>query len=437
LNVSTRPRASARALVVSASLLVPLLAVPARASADEVDDGASSAGHVEGVALGVRTGYGIPLGSTAGRTSSSASGAGAQAATTNTSSAPALSDTISGQVPIWLDLGYRVNAHLYLGLFGSYGFGLAPTDLCKGITCSVSDIRFGLNAHWHFLPDGTFDPWVGLGIGYEILGLSAEQTQAGQTATAHTRIAGLEVANLQVGADYKVSPAFGIGPMLTASLAQYSDLSVEVKGPGFDRSSSGTFSDKTWHSWLFFGVRGELDVAVGEQPPPSRDSGFPPPRGASGPARTAAEPVRAPSASAPPPALLDGSGNPINEAPAPSLSPSPPPQAPGAWPTSVGVADRTQCTYRCMSNGGAVNSAALERHVSRQLGAIRQCAQQTGEPGRIPSEASFSPGGALTFSVDIRAARSTTMQECVSRIPTPGAFNGPPNQHWKCWDYCP
>lgn len=41
----------------------------------------------------------------------------------------ALSDGISGHVPLWLDVGYRVTPEVFLGGYGQYGFGVLAGDL--------------------------------------------------------------------------------------------------------------------------------------------------------------------------------------------------------------------------------------------------------------------------------------------------------------------
>ena len=121
-----------------------------------------------------------------------------------------------------------------------------------------------------------------------------------------------------------------------------------------------------------------------------------------------------------------------------STSTSPPTSTPpvaAAWPASVGLADRTPCSYRCMNNGQSVDSADLERHLSKQLGAIRQCSRQSNENRVVQSDAQFGADGRLTFTIESGAVRRQ-MQECMSRIPSPSYFKGPLNTHWKCADYC-
>jgi hypothetical protein len=89
-----------------------------------------------------------------------------------------------------------------------------------------------------------------------------------------------------------------------------------------------------------------------------------------------------------------------------------------------------------MNNSQAVDSSDLERHLSRQLGAIRQCARQSTESRVMSSAATFGPDGKLVFTLNTGGVRGS-MQECVSHIPAPGYFKGPLNTQWKCTDYCP
>ena len=88
------------------------------------------------------------------------------------------------------------------------------------MSCSAKDLRLGLNVHYHFSPGESFDPWVGLGAGYEwlVLDESAGGVSVSETAS------GFEFGNLQLGGDFAVAPNFGIGPFFTFTLAQYSHL---------------------------------------------------------------------------------------------------------------------------------------------------------------------------------------------------------------------
>ncbi|MGC4064078.1 MAG: hypothetical protein QM784_05445 [Polyangiaceae bacterium] len=67
---------------------------------------------------------------------------------------------------------------------------------------------------------------------------------------------GFEFLNLQGGADFKLSPAFGLGPFVSFSLGQYGTMNQ--KGPGID--SSDSIDNKAFHEWLTLGVRGAFTL---------------------------------------------------------------------------------------------------------------------------------------------------------------------------------
>ncbi|HNS95984.1 MAG TPA: hypothetical protein PKL73_03465 [Polyangiaceae bacterium] len=163
-----------------------------------------------------------------------------------------LSDSVSGQIPIWLDVGYRIDESLFVGAYGQYGITMVK-DCPDGVDCSASDIRFGVQGHYHFMPGESFDVWAGLGIGYEMLSSSAK---AGGHEASST-LSGFEFANLQVGGDFQVAEGMGVGPFVSFSLGQYGKVKAEVPGAG---TSDGDIEDKGMHQWLLLGVRGSFQL---------------------------------------------------------------------------------------------------------------------------------------------------------------------------------
>ncbi len=200
--------------------------------------GGSASSEGNGIEFGVRVGYGVPFGTS--------------------DDSQKMSDAIKGMIPFWADVGYRIDPNWYLGGFFQFGLGLVPSSLgcsAQGVSCSEYDLRFGVNVHYHFLPAQTLDPWVGIGAGYEILHLSA--SSQGGSATVSTN--GFEFGNVQLGLDYKISPAFGVGPFVTFTIAQFSDASASLNGqdvPG------GGITNKAIHEWLIFGLRGVFDLSL-------------------------------------------------------------------------------------------------------------------------------------------------------------------------------
>jgi hypothetical protein len=192
------------------------------------------------VQLGLRTGYALPLGNGAGDTS--------------------LSDVVSGMIPIWIDAGYKLNPNMVIGANFQYGIAFVNSDKIQGcsgggVSCSANDIMFGVQFHYHLMPDQTIDPWGGVGIGYEILNVS--ESAMGQSAS--TSFNGFQFVNFQLGADYKVLPNLGVGPFVMLSLGQYSNCSISE--PGITTGNC-TIQNQSMHEWLTFGVRGAYDIGL-------------------------------------------------------------------------------------------------------------------------------------------------------------------------------
>ncbi len=195
--------------------------------------------RLTGFELGGRVGYGLPLGRVADADDSD------------------LKDGISGQIPLWLDVGYRVAPNVMIGAYFSYGFGFLGSDLedaCDTIDCSVHDMRFGGQLQFHVQPGQEVDPWFGAGFGYEWLSftISSDVTDTDVSSTFH----GFEFLNLQAGLDFVVGNG-GMGPFMAFTLAQYDTASQSCSGTctGFDDDSE-SIDDKAMHQWLIFGVRG-------------------------------------------------------------------------------------------------------------------------------------------------------------------------------------
>jgi outer membrane protein W len=192
-----------------------------------------------GFEAALRLGYGIPLGDAAGNAE--------------------LSDGIAGQVPLILDIGYRITPMVFLGVYGQYGFAWLSDNYADGCdatnaSCSAHDIRLGIEAQFHFQPLEKLDPWIGVGIGYEWAGLDVEVGNM----EVDTTLSGFEFINLQAGLDIRVSEHFYVGPFLNFSIGQYSSASASCSGGGLCADQfgvNGDIDDKAVHEWLMLGVR--------------------------------------------------------------------------------------------------------------------------------------------------------------------------------------
>ena len=147
-----------------------------------------------GLDLGLRLGYGIPLGSALKDSK--------------------LSDGVNGQIPIWVDAGYRFTPNIMAGAYFSYGF-VSVADKAQGcgsggVDCSAHDVRLGLQGQYRLMPDEFVDPWLGLGIGLEWLH-ERPRLRAGASSIS-SKLNGVEFLDLQGGADFKIMDMLSAGP---------------------------------------------------------------------------------------------------------------------------------------------------------------------------------------------------------------------------------
>jgi hypothetical protein len=191
--------------------------------------------------LGARGGFSVPFGK------------GGANATEN------LNQSVAAVVPLWVELGVRVIPQLTLGAFGSYGTAILGDTLdgvceANSLACSATQLRAGAEARFHPLAYQTYDPWIGLGVGYESLTFSFDSTQHSIVQPAQRgelTLKGFQLINIQGGIDFKVSRRSDVtvGMFVDFAIAEYSDVSC------FGTVVCTSAINKTTHQWLTFGVR--------------------------------------------------------------------------------------------------------------------------------------------------------------------------------------
>ncbi|HEU0035303.1 MAG TPA: hypothetical protein VFQ53_31975 [Kofleriaceae bacterium] len=178
-------------LIPALSLLIPAIAQAQPSESTGVDHAVAPAdGALE---ISIATGYAQGVGKTGGGLADL--------------------DELSGPGgAVQLEIGYRLIPHLTLGAYGS----LAMHDNGDAVDDSVDvfGASAGVQAAWHFRPDRSIDPWVKLGTGWKGLWLDPND---GKT----TSLQGLELARLQVGVDYRISPEVAIAPVVGGSLGMF------------------------------------------------------------------------------------------------------------------------------------------------------------------------------------------------------------------------
>jgi len=192
------------------------------------------------VTLDLKVGYAIPTG--------------------NGGAAAPMSDTWGGAIPLGIDALYRFTPNLSAGVFFQWNPAFAASGFCARefgatATCSGSDMRVGILVAYAFLPQGSFNPWVSLGTGWEWTNMSAKLPGG----TAGATFSGWEYLNLQAGVDFPLARIFAIGPYIGYSGGTFTSMT----GTG-NNSGMGTVTiesaNRAFHGWLQFGVKGTLNL---------------------------------------------------------------------------------------------------------------------------------------------------------------------------------
>ncbi|WP_147451298.1 outer membrane beta-barrel protein [Corallococcus llansteffanensis] len=215
---------TARSIIPSLVLSLSLWALPAAA-----DDAPSNSG----LALGVRAAYGVPVGD----------------AVEDSSQSELFGTTVAPQV----DLSYFFGRQLSLGAYFQYGFAKGPED-CNDVTeCNSRVLRFGVDLDYHFAPDAFVAPWVGVGVGYE--SGSVEIGEDGALATVS--LSGWDLGHAHFGVDFQLTRSIAVGPYVSASLGQYSEMTSSVFG-GAEVTRDIPSEQKALHLWIQPGVRVQI-----------------------------------------------------------------------------------------------------------------------------------------------------------------------------------
>jgi len=218
-----------------------LAAVPAAAQTQP------AAAQPVGLSLGLRAGYALP-GGNMGKLNASEDD-------------DPLSDGVKGLIPFWLDLGYRITPHFRVGASLQYGFGLLNKDTFRECPdCSASVIAFGANAYLHGAPGGAFDPWAGLGIGYEVLTIDVNLTQGAQRVAGSATVDGIQYFVLQLGADVATGSAITVGPFFAVSMGKYGSTSSTLTAGAVTMNESRDLHSTSWHQWFTFGLQGQFNL---------------------------------------------------------------------------------------------------------------------------------------------------------------------------------
>jgi len=159
---------------------------------------------------------------------------------------PSLNDTGVTGPSYELDVGYRFSPQFMLGVYGTGSNFFKSDSLPDGAT--IFSASAGIHANWHFIPQGDFDPWVGLGTGGRGYWISYDQ---GTTSRL-----GLDIVRAQAGFDYRVEPHFTLSPLLGASVSTL--LREKLVG----QQDFQNIASPNVNTYVFAGIMGRFDIGL-------------------------------------------------------------------------------------------------------------------------------------------------------------------------------
>ncbi|HEX4802290.1 MAG TPA: hypothetical protein VFV14_02200 [Myxococcaceae bacterium] len=160
------------------------------------------------------------------------------------SGVPSLTDSGGPGTSLELDVGWRIDPHFLVGVYGSgawFSTGDAPGNAFNNWSATA-----GVQGNYHFLPGESFDPWVGLGTGWRGYWVNRPEGRDSRH--------GLDLARVQVGVDVPVASGITVSPFIgaTATLFLTQQLAQE--------SSFSDIQDRKVNVFLNAGVMGRFDL---------------------------------------------------------------------------------------------------------------------------------------------------------------------------------
>jgi hypothetical protein len=151
-----------------------------------------------------------------------------------------LSVGVGVQFPLVIDVGYRINELVFVGVVGQIALGTLGSASCGASdSCLEWNGRVGAEVQLHPLGRaGRLDPWLGVGFGYEW----QNYHESSETLT----VSGFDFLNLDVGLDFPVGKVH-LGPFFGFTLGQFSHAS--------DSGKSNSIDDKALHYWFCLGLK--------------------------------------------------------------------------------------------------------------------------------------------------------------------------------------
>lgn len=143
-----------------------------------------------------------------------------------------------------LGIGWRIDPHITVGLYGSGSVHAAGEAVPRKTRAYAAGAGFMVS--YHGLPHARFDPWIGMGIGWR--GYWIEREEGTEV------LGGLDLSRIQAGLDYALSERMSVSPALGVSLARFEIRKAASEG------SYRHIADSRMAVFVFGGVLGRFEV---------------------------------------------------------------------------------------------------------------------------------------------------------------------------------
>ena len=169
---------------------------------------------------------------------------------------PSMRNTIAGQLPLSVSVGYRAIPLLSFGA----AFAYAPLFLKDAPDGGIGgDGRLGVELRLHTIRARAFSLWTSAGIGYEWFGYSKNpNVDSSRDVSAN----GYDV-DLQVGGDLPLTGASTLGPYVGLRIGTFRHFWTQCGAYGCTGATTDVDipdENRAAHEWLTIGVRGAFAV---------------------------------------------------------------------------------------------------------------------------------------------------------------------------------
>jgi hypothetical protein len=159
-------------------------------------------------------------------------------------SMPSLTDSGGAGAALELDLGWRIDPHFLVGVYGTSTW-ISSGD-AAGNAFNNWSATAGVQGNYHFLPGEGLDPWVGVGSGWRGYWVNRPEGRDSQH--------GVDLARVQVGVDVPVAPGISISPFVGAAATLF--LTQQLAS----ESAFSDIQDRKVNVFLNAGLLGRFDV---------------------------------------------------------------------------------------------------------------------------------------------------------------------------------